>query len=118
MPRVPEPPPPEPVAAPEGLSSERSRALWRAVVPRYVRGPQRRALLEEALAALDRAAQARAGIAWEGVTTTRGRSGVVHLHPLVRVEKDARAAFMKGWAQLRLDKELGPLDVVGPHAMA
>src|SRR5262245_58667276 len=117
MPRAPEPPPPEPVAAPDGLS-ERSRALWRAVVPRYVRGPQRRALLEEALAALDRAAQAREAIAREGLTTTTGRSGVVHLHPLVRVEKDARAAFMKAWAQLRLDKELGPLDAAGPHAIA
>ncbi len=82
--------------------SDRAAALWSAVVPARARSPERLALLCVALEAFDRADAAREAIAVEGMTTETKRSGVTHLHPLLRVEKESRALFAKIWSQMNL----------------
>jgi len=82
--------------------SRESRKLWRAIVPRRARSPERLILVRAALEALDRAEAARTLIAMEGMTTTTKTTGAVHIHPLVRVEREARSQFMRAWDQLNL----------------
>ena len=86
---------------PAGLS-DRTAELWRSVVPRRARSPERLALLEVALRALDRADQAAEILGREGLTTTTGKTGVVHAHPLIKVEREARALFISAWNALKL----------------
>jgi P27 family predicted phage terminase small subunit len=93
---------PEPYPDPPEHLSERSRSLWRTIGPREARGIARQTLFQTALEALDRAEQARLTVEREGMTTTTERSSVVHVHPLLRVERDARAQFSKIWSDLRL----------------
>ncbi|MCI0637981.1 MAG: hypothetical protein L0Y72_23595 [Gemmataceae bacterium] len=83
--------------------SARSRALWAELVPRRAESPERLALLQTALEALDRADQARVVVKKEGLTKTTERSGAVHLHPLLKVEADSRRQFARIWAELNLD---------------
>jgi phage terminase small subunit len=90
------------VAAPLHLS-ERAKQLWSSSVPSVVRCAERRAVLQSALEALDRADAAREAVAVEGMVTMSERSGLKHLNPLVKVEREARAQFAKLWAALRLD---------------
>lgn len=59
-------------------------------------------LLQVALEALDRADQARAIVDREGLTTTTETTGAVHVHPALKIEKDARADFMRAWDKLFL----------------
>jgi len=78
--------------------SERSKALWRAVVPSLAASPQRQAAVQVALEALDRADAARRQIEAEGMVVSGGK--MPHIHPLLKVEKDARQLFARLWAQL------------------
>ena len=89
---------PEPVPLPEPPAhlSMRSAALWVATV-RRARSMGRRAMLELALECLDRADLAREQSDREGMTFTTTTTGAVHLHPLIRVEKDARRMFAAIW---------------------
>ena len=52
--------------------------------------------------------EARRAIETEGLVTTTKTTGAVHVHPLVKVEREARAQFMKIWGelQLRWDREI------------
>lgn len=93
---------PEPYPEPPPHLTERSKNLWRTIGPREARGIARQTLFLAALEALDRAEQARLVIEGEGMTTTTERSGVAHVHPLLKVERDARAQFSKLWTDLRL----------------
>lgn len=88
--------------SPPSHLSERSQALWRSVVPSRGKSPGRLVLLAEGLAALDRAEEARAAIAESGLTTKTERTGVLHLNPLVKCEREARAQFRQVWADLGL----------------
>ena len=82
-------------AAPDHLSA-RSMALWREVIPRRARyTPERIAVVQTALEALDRADEARCARAAEGLVTTNETTAMKHIHPLLRVEKDARDAFLR-----------------------
>jgi phage terminase small subunit len=92
---VPEPYP----EAPEHLS-ERSKGLWITLGPTKARTMQRRTLFQAALEALDRADQARAVIAAEGMTTTTKTTGALHIHPLVKVEREARSQFSQIWTSM------------------
>ena len=96
--RKPKTPPPEPPAH----LSERSQALWREIVPRRASSPERLELLIVALEARDRMEQSRLAIAEAGMTTTTATTGAVHLHPLLRVEKESRGQFLQAWGQLSL----------------
>lgn len=82
--------------------SERAKDLWSQLVPRRARSSERITLLQVALEALDRADQAREAINREGLTTTTKTTGAVHIHPLARVEREARQQFARIWAVLSL----------------
>src|SRR5437660_791686 len=86
---------------PEDLSPE-SKDLWIRLVPTAARSLQRRTLLAQGLRALDTASQARRELASQGLLITTVRSGVQHINPLVRVEREAQAAFLKVWRALNL----------------
>lgn len=70
-----------------------------------MKGPGRLALLEQALRARDRAEECRALIAAQGLVTITKRTGAVHVHPLVKAEKDARAGFAKLAGLLRFARD-------------
>ena len=80
--------------------SERSAALWRAVVPSRAKSAERQALVIVALDALDLADECRVRVRAEGLTATTKTTGTVHVHPLMKVEKEQRSLFAKVWGQL------------------
>jgi len=82
--------------------SERSKKLWRDVVPRRARSPERLTLVQTALEALDRAEVARVKVEAEGLTCTTKTTGAVHLNPLIRIEREARQLFLRCWTDLAL----------------
>ena len=86
--------------------SERSKQLWRDLVPKRAKSPGRLALLQTALEALDRADEARELISTEGLTTVTETTGAVHLNPLVKLERESRQAFMKAWGLLHFDFDI------------
>ena len=94
-------PPPEPIPAPDHLS-DRSKALWRGVVPSRAKSAARLALVATALEALDRANECREAIAKEGMTSRTETTGALHVHPLVKVEAEARRQFAAIWRSLDL----------------
>ncbi len=91
-----------PVPAPFHLS-ERAKALWVSLVPRRAKSPERLALIQTALEALDRADAARVAIEKDGLTTTTTTTGAIHLHPLLRVERESRQLFAQIWKSLGLE---------------
>lgn len=99
------------IKPPKHLSA-RSKKLWDELVPARAKSPERQALLQTALEALDRADQAREILDREGLTTKNETTGVVHVHPLVRAEKDARKLFVRIWDQLSLEWRY---DIDGRH---
>jgi phage terminase small subunit len=82
--------------------SDRARALWQSVVPSRGSSPERLAAIQTALEALDRADLARLEIERSGMTSVTPRSGAVHMHPLLRVEREARQQFLGAWQRLGL----------------
>lgn len=92
---------PEVPGPPEHLS-QCAQVLWREVVPRRTISPERLALLQVALEALDRADAATAVIEREGMVTTTKTTGAVHVHPLVKVERESRQLFLRCWQELAL----------------
>lgn len=89
-------------AAPAGLSDQ-AREWWRRITAEYDLDPAGLLVLEAALQSFDRAAEARAVLAVEGLTV-QGRYGV-RVHPMVAVERDARAAALRGIKSLNLELE-------------
>lgn len=83
--------------------SERSQALWRAIVPRRAKSPERIALVQVALEALDRADQAAAAVTAQGLTTTTKRTGMTHLNPIAKLELESRRQFATIWHNLGLN---------------
>ena len=82
--------------------SIRSKELWSRIVPRRGKSPERLALVQTALEALDRADEAGEVIGKEGLTAKTTTTGVAHAHPLLKIEKDSRQLFVKVWNQLDL----------------
>jgi hypothetical protein len=92
MPKNPEPPAEPPPPPPDHLSA-RSQELWTQLIhDAKTRG--RQVYFQAALEALDRADEARAAIAKDGMTWTTPTTGAIHVNPLIRVEKEARAQFL------------------------
>jgi hypothetical protein len=60
-------------------------------------------MLQAALEALDRSELARLAVGREGMTTTTKTTGAVHLHPLLKVEKESRQQFLRAWEALGLN---------------
>ena len=96
MPRPPE------SAVPDGLS-EKSARLWRAIVPDRARSAGRVALVEQALRALDRADEAAALVASEGLITETKTTGAIHMNPVLRVERESRQLFARIFGMLHLE---------------
>ena len=88
--------------APPGLS-ERAQALWSAVVPAQAISAGRRALVEEALRSLDRADEMREAVDHDGALTTNATTGMVHVHPCCKIEREARQAFARLWTTMHLE---------------
>jgi len=89
-------------AAPAGLSTE-AREWWRRITAEFELDAGGLLVLGAALESFDRAAEARALIAVEGLTV-EGRYGP-RAHPMVAVERDARAAMVRGLKSLGLELE-------------
>ncbi len=96
----------KPIEPPAHLS-DRSKALWHEVVPRTAASPERLAVIQVALETLDRADQAREQLDREGLTFATETTGAVHVHPLVKVERDARSSFVRVWTSIGLDYRIG-----------
>ena len=94
----------EEIRIPDNLSP-RSKALWTELVPRRARSPERRALLQTALEALDRCDEVRAVVQAEGLTHKTDSTGALHVHPLLRIEKDSRQQFLQAWNSLAFDAD-------------
>lgn len=86
---------------PEHLSG-RSRELWRKLGPDEAKSIERRTLFQAGLEALDRADEARRIIQAEGMISKTTTTGAVHVHPAVKVEREARAQFVRIWDLLNL----------------
>lgn len=87
--------------APEHLS-ERARGLWQEITAKQVFCVGRLALFRTALEALDRADEARALIAEQGLTQVTESAGAVYGNPMLKVERESRALFAKLWGDLGL----------------
>jgi hypothetical protein len=72
------------------------------VVPRRAKSPERLATVQVALEALDRADGARLAISEQGLTTVTKTTGAVHINPLAKLEREARAQFLSAWTALHL----------------
>lgn len=64
-------------------------------------------MLQVALESLDRADQASAEIQKHGMTSTTKTTGAIHVHPLVKVERESRALFAKLWGVMNLQYNAG-----------
>jgi P27 family predicted phage terminase small subunit len=88
---------------PAHLSIE-AKAWWRKIVEQWDLDDPALLILEGALEAFDRMRQAQAIIAEQGVTT-KDRFKQVKQHPATLVERDAKAALLRGIKALGLDLE-------------
>ncbi len=91
-----------PTEAPEHLS-EKAQTLWKELTATKISNTARQALLLTALEALNRAEEARLAIRESGMVSTTASTGAVHLHPLLKVERENKVLFAKIWGQLGLD---------------
>lgn len=87
--------------APKHLSRD-SRRLWADVTGAFVLEPHHLAILRVALEALDRAQQARAILAAEGLTFV-DKHGSPRAHPAASIERDNRMSFERLLRSLGLD---------------
>ena len=88
------PPPPE-------CLSDRSKDIWVRVVRRRF-SDGRLILLEQALLALDRAEEAREAVNHDGLLSVTRRSGVTHINPAARIERENRQLFARIWKSIGL----------------
>jgi phage terminase small subunit len=89
------------MTCPEHLSP-RSQELYRQLVPARAKSVERIALVVAGLEALDRAEEARQAVAVEGMISKTETTGALHVHPLVKVERESRQQFMRCWEILNL----------------
>ena len=89
--------------APDHLS-DKSKVLWAQYVGHEIKSPGRLELFRVGLESLDRIDEARKIIAEEGLTVKTGKTNLLHAHPILAVEKEARSIFLKIWKSLYLDK--------------
>ncbi len=87
--------------------SKKSKTLWDELTTDH-ESPGRLALLLTGLEALDRADEAKAIIDSEGLTIVTESTGMARAHPLLKVEKDSRAQFVKVMISLGLFQYLYP----------
>jgi P27 family predicted phage terminase small subunit len=89
-----------PSIPPPGHLSDRAKALWRCIVPERATAPERLAVIQAALEALDRADSATELVRQQGMTFVTVKTGAVHSHPMIRVEHDERKEFARLWCDV------------------
>ena len=82
------------------------KALWAAITGEFEPDPRESAILRAACESADRVADARTAIDADGLVVP-GRFGV-RAHPAVAIERDARAAMVRGLAALGIAAPDGP----------
>jgi len=87
---------------PPGHLGASGRQTWAHVVENFVLEPHHLSILQAACEARDRAESCRAQIERDGLTQP-DRFGKPRMHPLLPVERDARAAFIRAMQGLGLD---------------
>jgi phage terminase small subunit len=93
---------PKSIPAPSHLSAS-SRSLWSDIVPRRGRSPERLALLTTALESRDLVDACQEQIRRDGMTTTTASTGMSHVHPLLKISKEANLIFIRAWSALGLE---------------
>ena len=92
-------------ASPSKTLSAEARKWWRKVGEDYeITDPAGILLLQTALEAFDRMRGAQESIANDGATVS-DRFGQMRAHPMITVERDARAAMLAALKALNLDLE-------------
>lgn len=89
--------------APKHLSAE-SRALWDAIVEKWILGVDGLAILRGALESRDAYEVCRAQVAADG-PTFKTETGLIRQHPAAKLALDNFAAFRQAMRQLGLDPE-------------
>ena len=90
---------------PKHLSQE-AQKIWQAIIDEFqIDDSAGVEILRVSLEAFDRAQAARADIEKRGMMY-QDRFGQIKVHPLLCVERDARAAFLAGLKQLGLEPDL------------
>jgi phage terminase small subunit len=92
---------------------ERSKQLWVELVGSRIKGTSRIVTFQTALEYLDLADTARQERLENGMVVKTKRTGVPHLNPVLRVEQQAMASFLKIWQQLGLNREKEPKNPFG-----
>ena len=85
--------------APDNFS-QKAKVLYSEYVGTVIRAPAAIALLVAGLESFDRMNEARSLVRKEGLTTKTGKSGVLHVHPALAIEKEAKAQFIRIWRTL------------------
>ena len=80
--------------------SDRSKALWNALVPERAKSPGRLAMIRIALEDLDLNDQARKELTEAGLTFVTSTTKAVHMNPLLNVIGDSHARFLAAWKAL------------------
>lgn len=94
----------KPANPPKTLSAE-AKTWWKKLVKEYeIDDPAGFLLLQTALEALDGMRGAQQAIADDGATI-KDRFGQLRAHPIITVERDARAAMLAALRALNLDLE-------------
>lgn len=89
--------------SPKHLSAE-SRVFWDQINTDWNLEPSHLKVLQAALESWDRMSEARETLAVEGATYP-DRFGAPRKHPSVSIEENARSAFLRAMAQLKLEDE-------------
>lgn len=90
-----------------GHLSAKCKKLWSEVLCEVILEPHNLELLRLALESLDRCDEARLILKRDGLCVI-DRYGTQKAHPMLSVEKDAKATFSKLVSQLNLDVEIVP----------
>ena len=94
----------KPTSTPKSLTSE-AKSLWRRLVAEYgINDEGGCQILRVGLEAFERMRGVQAQIERDGITFT-DRFGQVKAHPLLPVERDARAQYLAALKALNLDLE-------------
>ena len=82
------------IPAPDHLS-EKAKRLWGAIAEKRASSPERLALLQIGLEALDLADHCKRSIDQQGLTVETKRSGMSHLNPLLKTMRENQNLFVK-----------------------
>ena len=88
--------------------SKEAKDIYENICMQFVFEDDYKLILRTAMEAWDRMQEARRQIDTDGMTFTSD-TGVIHIHPALKIEKESRTGFLMAWKMLHLDIE-SPLD--------